>query len=111
LLNGRSTYASLLLQDGVELLHVSQQLGHHSPGFTLSQSAHRSPKERRGEVNRLDTAATSRNPGATSSSNEIPTETETARNPFELRAVRELRGEDLNLRPSGYERAGEPWTP
>jgi hypothetical protein len=87
LLNGRSTHASLLLQDGVEPLHVSQQLGHHSPGFTLSQFAHRLPKDRHGEVNRLDTAATICNPGVTSSSNEIPTETETARNPFELRAV------------------------
>ena len=82
----RHTYASLLLQAGVELLYVSQQLGHHSPGFTLSQYGHLLPKDRRGEVNRLDQAATVRNPAATTENATLDAETETARNPLELRA-------------------------
>ena len=50
----RHGYASLLLQDGVELLYVSQQLGHHKPGFTLEKYGHLIPRDRRGDIDRLD---------------------------------------------------------
>ena len=33
----RHGYASLLLEDGAELLYVSEQLGHHKPSFTLEK--------------------------------------------------------------------------
>jgi len=67
----RHTYASLLLQDGTELLYVSQQLGHHSPAFTLAIYAHLLPKDRRGAVNRLDRPASIRKPDASDSSNAV----------------------------------------
>jgi site-specific recombinase XerD len=40
----RHGYASQLLQDGVELLYVSQQLGHHKPSFTLEKYGHLIPR-------------------------------------------------------------------
>ena len=83
----RHTYASLLLQDGTELLYVSQQLGHHSPAFTLQVYGHLLPRDRRGEVNRLDRPATVRNPAATSTPDDVPAEKETARNSSESQAV------------------------
>lgn len=83
----RHTYASLLLQGGVELLYVSQQLGHHSGSFTLQVYGHLLPRDRRGEVNRLDRPATIRNPGATSAADATSPEKETACNPLESQAV------------------------
>ena len=53
----RHTYASLLLGNGVDLQYVSQQLGHHSPSFTLSCYAHLLPTDRHGLVNALDELA------------------------------------------------------
>ncbi len=50
----RHSYASLLLQDGAELMYVSQQLGHHSAAFTLETYGHLMPRDRRGVANRLD---------------------------------------------------------
>jgi hypothetical protein len=73
--------------NGVELLYVSQQLGHHSASFTLTQYAHLLPRDRRGEVNRLDAPASARKPGASDSSNTVLAETETARNSLESQAV------------------------
>jgi integrase len=77
-------YASQFLQAGVELLYVSQQLGHHSPAFTLAQYAHLLPKRspRRGESPRPP-----RNPDASDDPATLDAETETARNSLELRAV------------------------
>jgi integrase len=83
----RHTYASLLLQDGTELLYVSQQLGHHSAAFTLQVYGHLLPRDRRGEVNRLDLPASFRKPGASDSSKDVPAEKETARNSSESQAV------------------------
>ena len=83
----RHTYSSLLLQDGTELLYVSQQLGHHSPAFTLQVYGHLLPRDRRGEVNRLDRPASIRKPAASDSSNAVLAETETARNSLESQAV------------------------
>jgi integrase len=60
----RHTYASLLLQDGAELLYVSEQLGHHAPSFTLDRYAHLLPRNRRGYVNRLDALAPAGTPAA-----------------------------------------------
>ena len=53
----RHGYASLLLGKGVDLQYVSQQLGHHSPSFTLSCYAHLLPTDRHGLVNALDEPA------------------------------------------------------
>jgi integrase len=50
----RHTYASLLIAAGKELHYIQQQLGHHSPAFTLSVYGHLLPRDRRGEVNCLD---------------------------------------------------------
>jgi hypothetical protein len=66
---------------------VSQQLGHHSPAFTLQVYGHLLPRNRRGEVNRLDRPATIRNAAATSFSNDIQVEKETAANSSESQAV------------------------
>lgn len=60
----RHTFASLLLQHGAEPLYVSEQLGHHSPAFTLDRYAHLLPRNRRGFVNRLDALAPAGTPGA-----------------------------------------------
>ena len=49
--------ASLLIAGGAELQYVQQQLGHHSPAFTLSVYGHLLPKDRRGMVDQLDDAA------------------------------------------------------
>jgi len=50
----RHTYASLLIQACKELHYIQQQLGHHSPAFTLAVYGHLLPRDRRGEVNCLD---------------------------------------------------------
>lgn len=50
----RHGYASLMLQQGEELIFVQEQLGHHSAAFTLKEYGHLMPRDRRGNVNRLD---------------------------------------------------------
>jgi integrase len=62
----RHTFASLLLQAGVPITYVSRQLGHRDSSITLRVYAHWLPDAaaERG-VDRLDTDATERNPGAT----------------------------------------------
>jgi len=60
----RHTYASLLLSKGVDLKYVQEQLGHHSPAFTLSTYAHLLPADRHGLVDQLDTPAPFRTPAA-----------------------------------------------
>ena len=50
----RHTYASLLLSKGEPVLHVSSQLGHSNPEYTMKQYAHWIPNESQREaVNRL----------------------------------------------------------
>jgi len=53
----RHGYASLLIEAGKELHYIQQQLGHHSPAFTLAVYGHLLPRDRRGEVNCLDDPA------------------------------------------------------
>jgi integrase len=50
----RHTYASLLLERRESLLYVQQQLGHHSPAFTLSVYAHLIPRDGHRAVDALD---------------------------------------------------------
>jgi integrase len=50
----RHTYASLMMEAGKELHFVQEQLGHHSPAFTLSVYGHLLPRDRRSEVACLD---------------------------------------------------------
>jgi len=40
-----------------ELHYIQQQLGHHSPAFTLAVYAHLAPRDRRSEANCLDEPA------------------------------------------------------
>lgn len=60
----RHTYASLLIEAGESLKYVQEQLGHHSPAFTLAVYGHLLPRGDRRAVDRLDDA-TERNPRAT----------------------------------------------
>jgi integrase len=60
----RHSFASLLLQDGAELLYVSEQLGHSTASFTLERYAHLLPRNRRGYVNRVDDMAPAGTPAA-----------------------------------------------
>ncbi len=53
-----------MLQDGAELLYVSEQLGHRSPSFTLDRYAHLLPRNRRGNVNGLDRLAPTGTPAS-----------------------------------------------
>jgi integrase len=50
----RHTYASLLLERRESLLYVQQQLGHHSPAFTLTVYGHLMPREGARAVDGLD---------------------------------------------------------
>jgi len=50
----RHTYASLLLERRESLHYVQQQLGHHSPAFTLTVYGHLIPREGRRAVDALD---------------------------------------------------------
>lgn len=59
----RHTYASLLIEGGESLKYVQEQLGHHSPAFTLAAYGHLIPRGDRRAVDRLDDT-TGRNPGA-----------------------------------------------
>jgi integrase len=63
----RHTFASLLIEGGESLKYVQEQLGHHSPAFTLAVYGHLLPRGERRAVDRLDDAsdATFRNPRAT----------------------------------------------
>ena len=60
----RHTFASMLIEAGEPLTYVQQQLGHHSPAFTLAVYGHPLPRGDRRAVDRLDDA-TFRNPRAT----------------------------------------------
>lgn len=60
----RHTFASLLIEQGEPLTYVQQQLGHHSPAFTLKVYGHLLPRGDRKAVDALDDA-TARNPRAT----------------------------------------------
>lgn len=68
----RHTYASLLIEAGESLKYVQEQLGHHSPGFTLTVYGHLIPRGDRRAVDRLDDAP-ERNPGATSARERLET--------------------------------------
>jgi integrase len=70
----RHTFASLLIEGGESLKYVQEQLGHHSPAFTLAVYGHLLPRGDRRAVDRLDDA-TERNPRATE-----PTESDSLRN-------------------------------
>jgi integrase len=65
----RHTYASLLLERRESLHYVQQQLGHHSPAFTLTVYGHLIPREGRRAVDALDlppaTHESARQPQAT----------------------------------------------
>jgi integrase len=62
----RHTYASMLIEAGEPLTYIQQQLGHHSPAFTLKVYGHLLPRVGRRGVDVLDdSAATIRNPAAT----------------------------------------------
>ena len=50
----RHTYASLLLERRESLHYVQQQLGHHSPAFTLTVYGHLIPREGARAVDALD---------------------------------------------------------
>jgi integrase len=60
----RHTFASLLIEGGESLKYVQEQLGHHSPAYTLAVYGHLIPRGDRRAVDRLDDA-TERNPRAT----------------------------------------------
>lgn len=64
----RHTYASLLIEARKELHYIQEQLGHHSPAFTLAIYGHLLPRDRRGEVDCLDDSA----PSGTLSAPETP---------------------------------------
>jgi integrase len=64
----RHSFASLLIEAGEPLPYIQQQLGHHSPAFTLAVYGHLLPRGDRRAVDRLDDPipeATIRNPRAT----------------------------------------------
>jgi integrase len=99
----RHTYASLLLEAGREMHYVQEQLGHHSPAFTLAIYGHLLPRNRRGDVDCLDDGAPAGTPGAPDSMNTVMQKNRKPRDSLKSRGFLKLRGEDLNLRPSGYE--------
>jgi integrase len=53
----RHTYASLLIEGGESLKYVQEQLGHHSPAFTLAVYGHLMPRGDRRAVDRWTTRA------------------------------------------------------
>jgi len=65
----RHSFVSLLIEAGKPLTYIQQQLGHHSPAFTLAVYGHLLPRGDRRAVDRLDDelapSATVRNPRAT----------------------------------------------
>lgn len=75
----RHTYASLLLAAGKELHYIQQQLGHHSPAFTLAVYGHLLPRDRHQEVNCLDDVAPNGTPVAPTDENASAAKTTKAR--------------------------------
>ncbi len=63
----RHTFASLLIEAGVPVTYIQQQLGHHSAAFTLKVYGHLIPRGKRRDVDVLDDP-TGRNPRATNES-------------------------------------------
>jgi integrase len=53
----RHTYATLRVAKGDNIVDVSNQLGHHDPGFTLKRYAHWIPGEHKAQVDDLDNVA------------------------------------------------------
>ena len=53
----RHTYATLRVAKGDNIVDVSNQLGHHDPGFTLKKYAHWLPGEHKSQVDELDNIA------------------------------------------------------
>ena len=51
----RHTYATLRIAKGDNIVDVSNQLGHHDPGFTLKRYAHWVPRAHKLQVDELDT--------------------------------------------------------
>jgi integrase len=62
--NLRHTYATLRIAKGDNIVDVSNQLGHHDPGFTLKRYAHWLPGEHKSQVDELDEVAPIRTPTA-----------------------------------------------
>jgi len=52
----RHTYASLLMQDGVSLAYIRDQLGHHSIKVTVDIYGHLAPQGDKAAVDGLDDA-------------------------------------------------------
>jgi integrase len=50
----RHTYATLRIAKGDNIVDVSNQLGHHDPGFTLKRYAHWMPRAHKAQVDELD---------------------------------------------------------
>ena len=53
----RHTYATLRVAKGDNIVDVSNQLGHHDPGFSLKKYAHWLPGEHKSQVDELDKIA------------------------------------------------------
>jgi len=73
----RHTYASQLIAARKELHYIQEQLGHHSPAFTLTVYGHLLPRDRRGEVDCLDEPASIRKPDASEAADDQPEKNET----------------------------------
>jgi integrase len=56
----RHTYATLRVAKGDNIVDISNQLGHHDPGFTLKAYAHWLPGEHKSQVDELDDLAPKR---------------------------------------------------
>src|SRR5512134_19720 len=61
----RHTFGSLLIQQGESLAYVKEQMGHASIQITVDIYGHLVPGGNRAAVDRLDSDASRRNPGAT----------------------------------------------
>ncbi len=113
----RHTTASLSLMSGVQLVAVQKLLRHDDPKTTMSIYGHLANQFLSTEVDKLSFAPPLSNgeeasPGSTE--NFGPPVVQGDENPkakagvpedfsLELRPLHQLRGQDLNLRPSGYE--------
>jgi len=56
----RHTHATLRVAKGDNIVDISNQLGHHDPGFTLKAYAHWLPGEHKSQVDELDDLAPKR---------------------------------------------------